>query len=159
MSMVGKVVAAVLLTLVVIGVAGIGGCEARKAYYDWKISRLCETEGGVTVFDQIVVSSTEVSSLPKVGGMLGVAPEALAKSEEPAFSRTKRTLLHSSGGLSVLKYETEILRRSDGKLAARSVTFTRAGGDFPSFAHSSTFTCPEEVATYKSLQGVYRVEE
>jgi hypothetical protein len=158
MSVVVKATKAILLTPIVVVVVGVGGCETRKAFYDWQITRLCEKEGGVTVFDQVVVSAAEVRSLPKVGEILGIAPEALAKAEEPAFSRTQRTQLHSSGGVSVTRYETDIIRRSDGKLVARSVTFTRAGGDFPSFAHPSTFSCPEQVAIYKAMQGIYRVE-
>lgn len=153
-----KVVAAVLLAPFVLLTAGIGGCEARKAYYDWQVRRMCEKDGGVTVYERITVSPVEASRLPRAGGFLGAAPEALAKDTEPAFSRIRRVQLRE-GNLSIVRYETEVIRRSDRRIVGRAVTYTRAGGDFPTFAHPSSFSCPETMRVFAGINAIYQVEE
>jgi hypothetical protein len=74
MSAVGKVVAAVLLTPVVVVVAGIGGCEARKAYYDWQVRKLCDQDGGVVVYERMEIGKADYLRFSREG--LNNAPTA-----------------------------------------------------------------------------------
>ena len=157
MSTIGKVLAWIALTPIAVLVVGIGGCEARKAYYDWQVREMCEKDGGVKVFEKIIVSPDEQSRLPKIGGYWGVAPEALAKGGEPAFSRTRNVYLRE-GDLSIVRYEEEIVRRSDGRIVARSISYGRGGGDFLA-PHPSSFSCPDATLRYAGIHTVYQTEE
>ena len=59
MSAVGRVLAWVALTPIVVLVAGIGGCEVRKAYYDSQVRKMCEKDGGVTVIESVTLKRAE----------------------------------------------------------------------------------------------------
>jgi hypothetical protein len=112
----------------------------------------------VQIFEQIVVSRERAVTLPKVGDYFGVAPEALAGPEEPAFIRVQITQIRS-GNPSVVREKQEIIRRSDGQIVGQVVRYGRGGGDFSSFAHPSTFSCPEYINIYEGIHKLYRVEE
>jgi hypothetical protein len=136
----------------------VGYAPGRQTYWDAKVREMCAKDGGVKIFDHIVVSPSQASLLPKVGGLFGVAPEALAKPEEPGFTRIKQTMLRE-GNPSVIRYEEEIVRRADQRVVGIAISYGRGGGDFPSFAHPSTFHCPEFVKIYEGIHQVYRIEE
>jgi hypothetical protein len=158
MSALGKVLAGVVLTPVAILVVGIGGCEARKAYYDWRVKKMCEQDGGVTVIERLKLTPVEASKLPRAGDHLGVAPEPLSPPDAPAFSRLRQEVL-VEGNLSVVRYEEIILHRTSGKVVARVVAYARAGGDFPSYAHPSRFVCPSAAVRYAQIGSVFEIEE
>lgn len=148
-----------IASLLVITLAGcMGYVPGQQSYWDAQIKEMCEKDGGVTIFEQIVVSTEQAVTLPKVGDFFGVAPEALAKPEEPAFIRTQITQIRS-GNPSVVREKQEIIRRSDKQIVGQVVRYGRGGGDFPSFAHPSTFSCPEYMKIYEGIHKLYRVEE
>ena len=137
-------------------VAMAGGCEVRKAYYDWRLRQMCETDGGVRISERLIVNPNQVAHLPRVAGHLGVAPEALADPAAPAFGRLKEQVLRQ-GQPSMMRYEEEIVRRADGHIVARVVTYTRAGGDFPSFAQPSLHSCPTPATLYPEIERVFEL--
>ena len=52
----------------------------------------------------------------------------------------------------VVRTEELVKRRSDGKLLARSVSYSRRGGDFPTgLAHDSLFSCPQQAQLSKQI--------
>jgi len=136
----------------------MGYVPGQQSYWDAQVREMCERDGGVTIFEQIVVSPAQAASLPKVGGFFGVAPESLSKMEEPAFIRGQSIRIRE-GNPSVVREQQEIIRRSDGRVVARIVRYGRGGGDFPSPAHPSSFSCPDYTSIYKNISEVYRVEE
>ena len=144
--------------LIVLLILVIGFYEGRKAYWDAQVREMCARDGGVTIFEQIVISAAQAVTLPKVGGFFGVAPEALAKLEEPAFIRNQSIQIRE-GNPSVVRDQQEIIRRSDGRVVGLVVRYGRGGGDFPSHAHPSEFSCPDYISIYKGIHGVYHVEE
>ena len=151
-----KLLFAVSLTAVLAGCMGY--VPGRQAYWDAQVREMCERDGGVQIFEQIVVSAERAATLPKVGGFLGVAPESLAKREDPAFIRYQRIQIRESNP-SVVREQQDIIRRSDGQVIGRAISYGRGGGDFPSIAHPSSFSCPDYISLYKGIHEVYRVEE
>ena len=148
-----------LLLLVAAMVAScMGYVPGRQTYWDAKVRELCAKDGGVKIFEQIVVSPSQAARLSRVGGFFGVAPEELTKPEDPAFTRLKQTVLRE-GNPSVIRSEEEIVRRADGRVVGVAIFYGRGGGDFPSYAHPSGFQCPEFTKIYEGIHNVYRVEE
>lgn len=149
----------VLMALLLSGM--LAGCmgyvPGQQSYWDAQVRAMCGKDGGVRIFEQIVVSPSEASLLPKVGDFFGVVSEALAKSEEPGFTRMKRTVIRESNP-SVIRYEEEIVRRFDQRVVGVVVSYGRGGGDFPSPAHPSNYHCPTYKQLYEGIHEVYRIE-
>jgi hypothetical protein len=155
----GKLIAAVVLAPIVILVVGIGGCEARKAYYDWQVRQMCEKDGGVMVYEHIEISPEVAASMGRVGGHLSITVESAASRSDVAFLRGDPTVLRE-GEPTIERLEQAIVRRSDGKVAARMVSYGRAGGDFPfTGSHPSTFSCPDWPQYYAEIAKVFIVKE
>ena len=132
--------------------------EGRKAYWDYRVREMCAKDGGVTVIEPVAISFSQAATLPEVNGLYGVSPESLAKPEEPVFSRTKQTMLREDKPL-VFRYEQEIVRRSDGKVVAKAVTYARGGGDVPSFAFPSSLYCPEQARLHADIHQIFKIGE
>lgn len=151
--------AGVLTAMAAVLAGCMGYVPGRQTYWDAKVKEMCEKDGGVKVLGEIVVSQVQANTLPRVGGFFGVAPEALAKPEDPAFAKVRVTKLHD-GEPSVIREEQDIVRRSDQRLVARVIRYGRSGGDFPLVsAHPSTYSCPEYRTIYEGIHRIFRVEE
>ena len=147
-----------IIPLVLIGllILAIGFYEGRKAYWDYRVREMCEKDGGVRISEQIIVSPTQATLIPKVGEFFGVMPEALAKPEEPAFSRIQRSVIHEYNP-SVIRHQEELIRRADQRVVGVVVTYGRGGGDFPSPSHPSSYQCPDPKHIYGGIHQIYRV--
>ncbi len=157
MSTIGRVLAWVVLTPIAVLVAGIGGCEARKAYYDWQVRKMCETDGGVVLSGYVQLTSTQAQQLGKVSSFVSIPTERLARGDEPAFTRHTESVLRDSDPR-LTRWEEIIYRRADMKEVGRIVRFRRAGGDFPTLAMPSSFSCPDEREVLSQRQAVFRIQ-
>ncbi len=143
MSTVGRVLAWVVLIPIVVLVAGIGGCEARKAYYDSQVREMCEKDGGVTVFERVALSRDQYREL---GGSEGSIPVYAPSSEhpnEPYFTETKTVYMREANP-EIRRDDVLFKRRSDNVVLARFIYYARIGGDFPTLlAHRSSKGCAQ----------------
>jgi hypothetical protein len=158
MSAVWRVVATVLLAPIVVVVAGVGGCEARKAYYDREVRRMCTADGGVVIFERLKLTHAEYDRLGGSRGEIPIPEERSASSEHPYVSDTQRTTLRDSNP-AVWRTESVYKRRADGRIFARVVSYSRVGGDFPSMGHASSFSCPNEANLVAEVRKLISVEE
>lgn len=140
MRTVGRALAWIAVAPILALVAGIGGCETRKAYYDWQVRKLYEKDGGVTVFEQVMVGQAEYQGLGGSHGEIPVPEERSAPPDYPYVSNTTRRVLNEDS-LRITRTESLVKRRADGKLLARFVSYSRVGGDFPGWAHPSYTMC------------------
>jgi hypothetical protein len=155
----GKAIAAIVLLPITVLVGGIGGCEARKAYYDWQVRQMCEKDGGVAIVERVPITQELANRLPRVGGYIGIAPEALAAPIEPAFSLPSTRTIRE-GNPTLLRTEEKILLRNGRRPVALVVTYSRAGGDFPFTGSApSFFQCPDPLGLYKQISNIYQVTE
>jgi hypothetical protein len=153
-----KAIMAVVLTPVILLIAGIGGCEATKGYYDWQVRRMCEKDGGITVYEHITVSPEVAASMDKVGGQLAIPNETLARSTDPAFLRGRSEILRE-GNPSVRRLEQTVVRSSDGKTVARMISYARAGGDFPfTVSNPTVVSCPDWPQYYRDIAKVFVIK-
>lgn len=151
-------VAGLVLSPILVLIAATGGCEARKAYYDWRVRKLCAKDGGARISERMRISPDQAGHLPSVDGRLGIAPELLADPASPVFGRLRQQTIRE-GQPTLTRYEEEIVRRADGRTIAYVVSYTRAGGDFPTFAHPSLYSCPTPATLRAELEGIFEFEE
>lgn len=148
--------------IALLSISALTGCAGyvpgRQSYWDAQVREMCAKDGGVTIYEQIVVTTAQAEKLPKVAGLFGVAPESLAKPDEPAFIRIHLTMIRE-GNPSVVREQEDIVRRSDGRVVGQAIRYGRGGGDMPSPAHPSGFSCPDYLSIYKGIHQVYRIEE
>lgn len=143
MAALGKIATLVVLGPIAILVVGIGGCEVHKAYYDWQVRKLCEKDGGVRVYERLSVSTETFASRGGDGGVMSLPDESERQRDVSAFQRVSSKVI-KSGYVSIVRYETQVVRWSDSKVMGRLVIYSRSGGDFPFTASApSYYQCPE----------------
>ena len=140
MSRVGRVLAWVALTPILALVAGIVGCEARKAYYDWQVREMCEKDGGVTVVESVVLTRDEYAGLLNRFGQLDI-PSRKKASTGTALLHVDKYEYYRENNPRVTRDELSVLRVADNKVLGTQVSYSRVGGDFLAF-HPSIFSCP-----------------
>lgn len=145
MTQLGKVVAGVVLGPIVVVVAGIGGCEATKAYYDWQVREMCAKDGGANVYERMAISPAMFKELKgDLGGGLAIPHESMRRPEIPFYWRSEQRTVRE-GNPRIARTEHLIIRRSDGKVLGKAVFYGRSGGDFPfTVSEASYFQCPQQ---------------
>jgi hypothetical protein len=114
-------------------------CEARKAYWDHQVKQMCEKDGGAIVYQKISLSPEEFSKMKNAFGDLTIPSKTTVKSHSIIVSDTKDTYLKQYNP--VVRRSEFSLIRNDGIVLAKQVIYSRVGGDFPSPAHESSFSC------------------
>lgn len=149
----------ILVAIVVLVPLLIAGFyEGRKAYWDAQVRGMCAKDGGVSIFEEIVISREQAGHLPHVDGVIAVTTESLSDPAAPVFSKIAETVV-KDGEPSILRYEQTIVRRSDQATVAKAVIYVRTGGDMPWPAFPSSFYCPPFKKTNADISTIFRVEE
>jgi hypothetical protein len=138
----------------------LAGCTAyvpgKQGYWDAKVKEMCERDGGVTLVAQVPITTSQLRSLGRVGDYPSIPLERFAKPSDPVFIRTHETVIRESNPR-VTKWEETIVRHSDLQIVGRTVRYRRAGGDFPSPAEPSSFSCPPDPEIYAQSSKVYQL--
>ncbi len=145
---------------------GLAGCTGyspgAKTFWNEEVRKLCERDGGVTIYDRVQISKADIDRhvLPTTAdGKLGVTVKELAHPEVPVFAESKTTILREWSP-QVGRVEWTVIRRSDSAVVARWVSYGRHGGDFPTgLAHESSFSCPDSQQIRADLQRLFVVGE
>ena len=144
MSILVKVITGIVLAPIAILVVGIGGCEARKAYYDWQVREMCAKDGGVTVYERFPVNAEFFKERGGDRGVMSLPDESEQRRDVPVFQRMT-SLVVKEGPVKVLRHEAQVVRWSDSKILGRLILYGRSGGDFPFTASApSYYQCPKE---------------
>ena len=108
---------------------------------DDQVRELCAKDGGVKVYEQVVLPAERFDKWGTPvffkGGM-DVGPEYRMKSEKKYFRKSEPTLI---------RHHYLIYRQSDGLLLGETISYGRGGGDLPGPWHPSSFTCPDILAS------------
>lgn len=131
-----------ILAPILLVILGFIGTELNKAYWDSRVREMCESEGGITVYETVQLSREEYIEYGGIDGTIPVPNENSSQGTNfPFFASRKRSDIRN-GYPEVWTNETIIYRKADAKELGRYVTFTRRGGDFPSgIAAASSFSC------------------
>jgi len=133
--------------LVVLLLLAIGFFEGRKAYWDSQVRRMCEKDGGTRVFERVAIPPIYLDK----DGFIRI-PAKPSISDKPLHFEAKPTDLFYyeivdepivSGYLAVGKHAFNVVRASDRKILSTMIVYSRSGGDFPTFVHPSSFSCPD----------------
>ena len=116
--------------------------ELNKAYWDKKVRRLCEKDGGVTVYEEIELFKSNYPTLKFTSKNSLILPsEQETKGKEPFFYRFSSQVLRA-GDPEIRKYEDFIVMREKKKVLGKRIIYSRVGGDFPTgISHHSSFSC------------------
>lgn len=124
---------------------------ASQMYWDWRVRRLCEAEGGVKVFvpEKIRIEarymhwSGEIDLPVERNGPGDPLPWERKEDDHYFLRRYSQTI--QGGDPVVWRATAEVVRTSDNFVLGRGVMFGRAGGDIFPIDSSSQFTCPSGV--------------
>lgn len=134
-----KTAAFLLLAMLLAGCMGY--VPGRQAYWDAQVSKMCEKDGGTKIYEVVELPKAQYDRLRDKFGELNVPPDNSTTRETPFYRKDEITYL-LEGNPAVRRYELAVIRRSDRKVLGKQVVYSRVGGDFPSPAHTSSFSCP-----------------
>jgi hypothetical protein len=118
----------------------LGYVPGRQSHWDARVRELCDKDAGVFVYERVTLSQSEYQRLRGPGGAVVVPIRTSAPPDAP-FVREHEERSIRRGNPQVLQLETRIIRTADNKLLSRWITYMRIGGDIPSPAHASSFSC------------------
>ena len=135
---VAKRIITIPISLIIFGVIY---CEINKAYWDHQVKKMCEKDGGVTVYQKINLTPEELKVLGGYNFYVRAPAEKYAKTFDQYVSVSADYQINATSPY-VYRSETTILRRSDKNPLGKEVSYSRVGGDFPSGIMSeSSFSC------------------
>lgn len=138
---------AMFLAVIAVTATALGGCmgwaPGRQAYWDAQVKEMCEKDGGTEIFEVVELPKQQYDLLLNKFGTLEIPLDGRNAGDAPLVRKEERVSIRD-GNPSVRRYEMVIIRKPDQKILGRQVTYSRVGGDFPSPAHTSSFSCPEK---------------
>ena len=143
--------------IVALPILVFGFYEGRKAYWDAKVREMCEKDGGVRILERVRISKADVEVLGHNNGKISVPIKEAAPRNAPVYSEMKTTHLREWNP-EVWRREVSVVRREDQKVVAAWVSYSRVGGDFPTFAHPSSRGCPDLRRVTSDLEHLFIVE-
>lgn len=151
--------AAWIFPLLVSFVHGCAGyVPGRQAYWDAQVREMCAKDGGVEIFDKLRLKERDLQFISRRDGKFLVPSKQSAVPNAPVYSEMRITYLRKEPGPQVWRAESIITRTSDQAVIARWVVYTRSGGDLPSPAHESHFTCPDLKTIASDIQRLFVVD-
>lgn len=115
--------------------------ELNKAFWDYKVKKMCEKDGGVMVFEEVQLSRNVHREIISDRDVLMIPHKSNVKNNSPFYidGSTKKLRFRFP---EIRKYEDFIVDRKYGKILGKRIIYSRVGGDFPIIiAHPSSFSC------------------
>ncbi|MDP1537817.1 MAG: hypothetical protein Q8L95_11600 [Burkholderiales bacterium] len=151
----------ILVLMALLLSAMLAGCmgyvPGQQSYWDAQVREMCEKDGGVTVYEKVSISRSDIDLLGRVGGKIGIPAKELASPNAPVYEELKISYL-KQGNPQITRSEMTIVRRLDQLVVARAIIYARSGGDIPSPSHPSSFSCPDMKVIRSDLQQLFVVE-
>jgi len=118
----------------------LSGCEQGRL--DNEVRQLCAQDGGVKVYETVILREMEYSQLQNSYGEFAIPFKNRARQNDPYYYEVDTKYL-KKGNPEMWRSEYRLVRKSDGKALAVSVRYARRGGDMPGPWHESSFGCPD----------------
>lgn len=141
-------------------------CEARKAYWDRQVKEMCEKDGGIKIYEH--VSLSQFSRYVDRDGNVRIPLKTTERlsgaflweaKPDDIFYRESHLELIRSKDPTVGKSHIKVIRKVDKKLLGEGLFYGRSGGDFPSFAFPSSFTCPPDKGDATLIKAIFTVNK
>jgi hypothetical protein len=146
------------LVLVLITSAIVGGCERAKTKLDREVDRLCAIDGGVHIYETVKLPNDNFGPDGEVFPQYRGLPPESGRYGPHFYETLERTTL-VPGDPSLIKSRIRIIRRSDGKVLAEQVNYSRGGGDFYGPWNASTHQCLQVRDAKRSLVSTFVREQ
>lgn len=136
-----------LFAIIALLLVALGVTEANKAYWDSKVRKWCEEDGGVTVFEKVVLKPEEFKRNDGSASRFINVPNYRSPNahEYDYVHRTEVVQVIKKSNPSVTKLESVVYRKKDNKVLGKFVDYRRSGGDLFYIslgpATSSGFSC------------------
>jgi hypothetical protein len=138
----------------------MGYVPGEKAYWDSHIKDLCDKEGHVRIIERVLLSKSELQQMSRSDGKLVLRIRTTKPIDEPVYAQVANASLLNERSPEVRRTELIAVRRSDQKVVARWVEFSRVGGDPPTgLTHESSFHCPDPLQVIAELQPLFLTPE
>ncbi len=124
----------------------------KKMYWDAKVRELCAKDGGIKVYETVVLPEDQVD---KWGRVLFYQPTEKENALGKEYLFKSETELLRNDDPKVRRFQYQIYRRNDKKLLGMAVSYYRIGGDLPGFWHSSSFGCPQNAGDASLVRKVF----
>lgn len=121
---------------------------------DRKVRALCAKDGGVRVYETVRLPPQRFNQWGQPNFPIPITPFSDLGKGDQYFLNWKPTSI-KSGNPSINRNHFELVRRSDQKILAESVSYSRGGGDLPGPWASSSYTCPDKRSAVPLTQQVF----
>ena len=112
-----------------------------KAYWDYRVEKMCEKDGGVTVYEKVELTQEEYNGL---NGAIVVPLETSSYIDKYLYLLIFKKEIINKSNPSVYRRLATVYRKSDQKEFGKVVNYHRGGGDFPTIiGHPSGFDCSD----------------
>jgi len=111
----------------------------KKMYWDAKVRELCAKDGGIDVYEKVELPADVYEQYVNENWILPDKTDVEPKDE---YYVEWKLFYYHKGNPQVSRSETRIVRRSDGKILGKYISYGRGGGDLPGPWNGSSFTCP-----------------
>lgn len=113
---------------------------------DAEVRRLCGKDGGIKVYEAVFLSADQFDQYgrPRMTYRKDSDGRYRAWLSEEYYFESKTDFLEGKDDYEValMRFQSQAIRRSDGKVLGTSVRYVRRGGDVPGPWHPSSFACP-----------------
>ena len=116
----------------------LSACE--KARLDQQVKALCTKDGGIKVYETVVLTADKFDAR---GIVVFYNPTLGENSLGPEYIFMRMTEDLKTGKPDLRRTHYQIIRRADKKILGETVLYSRRGGDMPGPWHDSHFSCPD----------------
>lgn len=155
----GGVVIKVLFFIPLLVLLVFGFYEGRKAYWDYQVKEMCEKDGGTRIIENIFMSRSEAES----SGLMVVDTFVIPSRSDSKIPANYYIDYESTdirvADPRVFRSRTILVRAIDEKVLAEMISYSRSGGDFPTFAHSSSVSCYDADDALLKFRATIKIKE
>lgn len=146
---------AVLLAMLLLAV---GFFEGRKAYWDYRVQEMCVKDGGTRIHEHELLTRLEAQENGLlIGDMLVIPPRPEPLLNNGYYIDYESVYLRT-GAPSVFRSRSTVVRARDRKVLAEMISYSRVGGDFPTFARPSAMSCSEANTAITQFRTTIRIK-
>jgi hypothetical protein len=111
-----------------------------KSELDQEVRRLCAIDGGIKVYEAVRLPAEKFNEWRQTA--FRIPPKESVRPGDEYYYEWE-IHYYRRGNPEYWRSEHRLVRANDKKVLGTSVRYVRRGGDLPSPAHDSSFSCPE----------------
>ncbi|WP_037588296.1 hypothetical protein [Stenoxybacter acetivorans] len=114
----------------------------RVHYYNAEVKRLCAIDGGIKVYEKVVLSPEDYDKLMKIG--LGSSPSDKYFLAYQLGGKSLDTIIRN-GNPTIKRDRNVVMERDNKKIIAEIIRYYRFDGGFPGPWETHGFSCPNYI--------------